>query len=89
MHQKTPVSWWDELWDWLTDNAGGGSANNSNAGCSGHAKNYPAGFTFVAIYKFTTGERSTCEAQVYFPDGSLDEDLGDGDCEMLCSNNVD
>jgi hypothetical protein len=66
-----------------------GSGGGASAGCSGHAKGYPPGWVFKAVFEYNTNVNSICIAYLYQPDGTLDECLGEGDCGMLCSNNQD
>lgn len=66
-----------------------GTSGGGGTGCSGHAKGYPPGWTFSAVFQYNTTVNSICVAYLYQPDGVLDECLGDGDCTMLCQNNID
>lgn len=88
VQHKTDGGWWSGFWSWMTDGTGGGGSQGSSAGCSGQAKGYPSGWTFKAVYKYSTTSNSICTAYLYQPDGSLDDCLGDGDCEMLCRDNL-
>lgn len=66
----------------------GGPGGDGAQGCSGHAAGYPPGWTFKAVFQYNTSFNSICTAYLYQPDGTLDECLGNGDCETLCSNNI-
>lgn len=69
----------------LGDDMGtGGGEGPDSVRCSGHPAGYPPGWVVKVVFQYNAGSTSICMAFLYQPDGTLDDCIGSGDCDLIC-----